>query len=50
MNLTFARLLEAMERDQMARSPLMDSGEEAKGLSVIRSGISMRGEDGDATF
>lgn len=40
--------MEAMDSPRV--SPLMDSGEESKGLSVIRSGNSMRGEDGGDSF
>jgi DNA-binding transcriptional regulator YdaS (Cro superfamily) len=46
--ITFCKLLEAMENPH--RSPLMDSGEESKGLSVIRTGQSMHGEDADGSF
>jgi hypothetical protein len=45
--ITFCQLLEVMTTKS---SPLMDSGEESKGLSVIRSGKSMRGEDADDSF
>jgi hypothetical protein len=45
--ITFCQLMEAMDQ---VHSPLMDSGEESKGLSVIRSGNTMRGGETDDSF
>lgn len=43
--MTFCLLNEAMERDKSRSSPLMDTGEETRGMSVIRSGKDIRDEN-----
>ena len=43
--LTFCMLAEAMERDMSRSIPLMDTGDETKGMAVIRSGKSLRNEE-----
>lgn len=49
MEVTFGLLLERMERDQQP-SPLMDSGEETRAMSAIRSGNDLRTNDDDPSF
>lgn len=49
MQITFAMILEAMEQDKSGSSPLLDSGEETRGMHTIRSGMAMRDED-DGSF
>lgn len=41
--------MEAMEQELSGSSPLMDSGEETRGMGVIRSGMALRGDD-DGSF
>lgn len=49
MTMSFAKFIEAMDREQSRSSPLMDSGDENRSLRVVRSGNSFRNND-DGSF